>query len=1154
MKVWKGLFGAVLLLCATLCMTNVTALADDGTHTHPVCGATHTDIGNHTGECADVAWTAWNGTSDIDYGDNNTAYVYLSGNAARSEQLAVTGGKTLYLCLNGYSITRTTNSTDAFDAVIRVYGDAKLVLCDCKGGGTITHSADVYGRGVRLGDSSSTGNFIMYGGEVSGNRIDISAHEDGTGDGAGVESQRSDFTMYGGKITNNHIIESSNNEGGGVNMHTGGTFTMYGGEISNNTCSGTGGGVISAAAYLKLYDGTISNNTADERGGGVFTNMPLTISDGVTITGNQSEKGGGIYTYDEDITINGGKITGNTATYGGGVCHIGDYQTCDTLTISGSATIAGNTATEGGGVYVESGKNTTRWDKGQGALQINGGSITNNTATGNGGGVYISERGLLIITGGNVTDNTATGNGGGVYFNGESEKFNIYGNINVTGNKKSGKANNIYLPSGQIIKITGGLTNTAPIGVTTEVEPDSSNYVHVASGRTAYANPDKFQYENNDTAISAVLSGSNNLLVACKHSWGTTWQTDSTSHWHSCSICNGKNDVANHSGGTATCTEKAICEGCSLPYGNTPPGHDFTGGTWQTDADHHWKKCSRCDVTDTESPHEWDSGKVTTQPTCTTAGQKTYTCTVCSATKVETLGALGHTFSKYAAKAATCTEIGWDTYFTCTDCNYTTYKEIAALGHDKVSHKAKAATCTEKGWNAYDTCSRCDYTTYKEIAALGHDKVSHKAKAVTCTEKGWNAYDTCSRCDYTTYKEIAALGHDKVSHKAKAATCTEIGWNAYDTCSRCNYSTYKKIAALGHVFTNDTWQSDANWHWKKCSRCGDVCEKRKHTGGTATCKDKAVCTTCSKVYGALNPDHHVGGTEIRDMVEPTTKKAGHTGNSYCKGCNTKLSDGTVIPVISNLSTGKKSDLATALKDMEKFLNSHGSNYTANQKKQLIANINAIKSALKSIENTEKAVKKAEAMPAADKIQPDNKAAIDAYESAKKAYDALSAGEKNMAGEHTKAILDTMLKALTAYDITSGDGSTWKENNKDNGLTFKVNGYHKKFAGIVINGTVVDKKYYEIEAGSTIITLKAEYLQTLPAGNYTLLVQYTDGSTDGKDTFTITKNESATSSNPTNASSPKTGDNSNPVVWIGILIVCAGIWMILFFKKQKQETK
>lgn len=1078
MKVRKGVFGAVLILCATLCMTNVTALADDGTHTHPICGTTHTDIGDHTGECADVVWTAWDGTSDIDYGDDNTAYVYLSGNSERSEQFAVKDGKTLYLCLNGYSITRTTDSTDAFDSVIRVYGDAQLVLCDCKVSGTITHSADVYGRGVRLGDSSSTGDFIMYGGEISGNRIDISAHSAAAGDGAGVESQLSDFTMYGGKITNNHVINGSNNEGGGVNMHTGGTFTMYGGEISGNACSDTGGGVISAGAYLKLYGGTISNNTADKRGGGVFTNMTLTISDGITITGNKSEQGGGIYTYDEDITINGGNITGNTATYGGGVYHIGDYRTCDTLTISGSATITGNTATDGGGVYVESGKNTSNWNKGQGALQINGGSITNNTATGNGGGVYINERGLLTITGGNVTDNTATVNGGGVYFNGESKKFNISGNINVTGIKKSGKANNIYLPNGQIIKIMGELTNTAPIGVTTEVEPNSSNYVQIASGRAAYATPDKFQYENNDTSISAVLSGSNNLLIACEHNWGITWQTDSTSHWHSCSICNGKDNIVNHSGGTATCTEKAICEGCSLPYGNTL-GHDFTGDTWQTDADHHWKKCSRCDVTDTESPHEWNSGKVTTQPTCTTAGQKTYTCTVCSATKVETLDALGHNFAKYDAKAATCTEIGWNTYFTCTNCNYTTYKEIAALGHDKVSHNGKAATCTEKGWNAYDTCSRCDYTTYKEIAALGHD------------------------------------------------------------------------------FTSNTWQSDTHRHWKKCSRCKAAGKKTQHTGGTATCKDRAVCTTCSKAYGTLDAKHHVGGTEIRDMVEPTTKKAGHTGNSYCKGCNTKLSDGTVIPVISNLSTGKKSDLATALKDMEKFLNSHGSNYTANQKKQLIANINAIKSALKSIENTEKTVKKAEAMPAADKIQPDDKAAIAAYEDAKKAYDALSAGEKNMAGEHTKAILDTMLKALTAYDITSGDGSTWKENNKDNGLTFKVNGYHKKFAGIVINGTVVNKKYYEIEAGSTIITLKAEYLQTLPAGNYTLLVQYTDGSTDGEDTFTITKNESATPSDPTNPtdpSSPKTGDNSHPVVWIGILIVCAGIWMLLFFKKQKQETK
>ena len=62
-------------------------------------------------------------------------------------------------------------------------------------------------------------------------------------------------------------------------------------------------------------------------------------------------------------------------------------------------------------------------------------------------------------------------------------------------------------------------------------------------------------------------------------------------------------------------------------------------GEWQSDAGKHWKKCSNCNVIGEESTHKWDSGEVTIQPTCTTAGQKTYTCTVCSATKSETMDA-----------------------------------------------------------------------------------------------------------------------------------------------------------------------------------------------------------------------------------------------------------------------------------------------------------------------------------------------------------------------------------------------------------------------------------------------------------------------------------------------------------------------------------
>ena len=143
-----------------------------------------------------------------------------------------------------------------------------------------------------------------------------------------------------------------------------------------------------------------------------------------------------------------------------------------------------------------------------------------------------------------------------------------------------------------------------------------------------------------------------------------------------------------------------------------------------------------------------------------------------------------------AAKAATCTEIGWRAYGACTRCDYTApYFERPALGHVLEQHAAKAATCTDIGWNAYDTCKRkgCGYTTYVEIPALGHNLEHHAAKAATCTEIGWDAYDTCKRegCGYSTYEIIPALGHDIVHHDPQAPTCTEIGWDAWSAPSLC---------------------------------------------------------------------------------------------------------------------------------------------------------------------------------------------------------------------------------------------------------------------------------------------------------------------------------------------------------------------------------
>jgi LPXTG-motif cell wall-anchored protein len=72
-------------------------------------------------------------------------------------------------------------------------------------------------------------------------------------------------------------------------------------------------------------------------------------------------------------------------------------------------------------------------------------------------------------------------------------------------------------------------------------------------------------------------------------------------------------------------------------------------------------------------------------------------------------------------------------------------------------------------------------------------------------------------------------------------------------------------------------------------------DKAEHSGGTATCKAKAVCSTCNVEYGTVNSNNHVGETEIRGAEPATCDKDGYTGDTWCKDCNTKIKDGEPIP-------------------------------------------------------------------------------------------------------------------------------------------------------------------------------------------------------------------------------------------------------------------
>ena len=332
---------------------------------------------------------------------------------------------------------------------------------------------------------------------------------------------------------------------------------------------------------------------------------------------------------------------------------------------------------------------------------------------------------------------------------------------------------------------------------------------------------------------------------------------DSTYHKvcvDACQSCHNDGNVTQlqvHTGGTETptCTTGKTCEKCGAEY--DIPGHAWDKWTPNGNGT-HTRICTNpnCDAKEENAPCGGDSratcirpGTCTTcggrydgghdlvqhaakAPTCTEIGWDTYDrCIRCGYTTRKELPALNHDLVRHVAQAPTCTEKGW-AYDTCSrlGCNYTTYQEIPALKHDLVPHEAQAPTCTEKGWDAYDTCSRCNYTTYQEIPALKHDLVHHDAQAPTCTEIGWDAYKTCSRCDYTTYAELPALNHALVNHDAKAPTCTEIGWDAYDTCKNCDYNTYVELPALNHALVQHEAQAptctEPGWDaYETCSRC-----------------------------------------------------------------------------------------------------------------------------------------------------------------------------------------------------------------------------------------------------------------------------------------------------------------------------------------------
>ena len=308
----------------------------------------------------------------------------------------------------------------------------------------------------------------------------------------------------------------------------------------------------------------------------------------------------------------------------------------------------------------------------------------------------------------------------------------------------------------------------------------------------------------------------------------------------------------------ATCTVPAVYyKSCKCGEKGTETftrgdalGHNFT--VIQHDESQHWKQCSRCGTTSERNSHFGGVATCTEQPVCSECGQK------------------------YGI----------------------------ALGHDYVHHDAKAATCTEKGWETYDTCSCCDYTTYKETPAAGHTAgaaVRENEVAATCISDG--SYDEviyCTVCKAEISREsktTPAAGHSFGAWTVvKEATCTAEGHETR-VCSVCSAKEDKDIGKLSH--TKSGWIKDENNHWKICTVCNAVIEdKTAHAFGNWVIDENATeategsrqreCIICGRINRETIPALGHTHSFDREVTEHEYLKSAATctvSAVYYKSCN-----------------------------------------------------------------------------------------------------------------------------------------------------------------------------------------------------------------------------------------------------------------------------
>ncbi len=297
----------------------------------------------------------------------------------------------------------------------------------------------------------------------------------------------------------------------------------------------------------------------------------------------------------------------------------------------------------------------------------------------------------------NIDDITVSGNNSTVILNNASaDNVTLDGEKSAVEAKNGAKIDNVIMSenaSGATVDVGSGTT----VG---NVENHAEDTTVTGSGTVKKVESDSdITVQTKETDVKN--SGDSKITVTDKSGKDTTIGT--TGSGSSTTVNKGTTSSGGGGGGGSS--------------SGSSHSHSYADA-WSHDATHHWH-ASTCghDVVSGKAEHTWNGGEVTTAATCGAAGEKTFTCTVCGATKTEVIPATGeHTPVEVPAQAATCTEAGHTAGTKCSVCDtiISGMEEIPALGHTWGAYVITHAVSGRDGTKTR-TCSVCNATENETI-------------------------------------------------------------------------------------------------------------------------------------------------------------------------------------------------------------------------------------------------------------------------------------------------------------------------------------------------------------------------------------------------------------------------------------------------------